>query len=113
MRADEGKFYARASARLRRALGERPTREQVRRHHEDAEAAFSRGQAGAHEWMGGPDEAWAGDYDREYEREAPPRFGAWHTHATRYEEGRPPPDAAYGGYGHRIGDPDAPYRGRR
>lgn len=40
MRDDPGKFYARASARLMAALGERPTEEEIHRLHEDAEAAF-------------------------------------------------------------------------
>lgn len=41
MKDDPGKFYARASARLMAALGERPTKEEIERLHEDAEAAFS------------------------------------------------------------------------
>lgn len=36
----DSKFYARACARLSAALGERPTPEQIRRLHEDAESAF-------------------------------------------------------------------------
>lgn len=41
MKDDPGKFYARASARLMAALGERPTKEEIERLHQDAEAAFS------------------------------------------------------------------------
>lgn len=44
MKDDPGKFYARASARLMAALGERPTKEEIERLHEDAEAAFSQRQ---------------------------------------------------------------------
>jgi len=44
MKDDPGKFYARASARLQAALGERPTAEEIRRLHEDAEVAFSRAE---------------------------------------------------------------------
>lgn len=39
-REDDGKFYERASARLAAALGERPTADEVRRLHEDAEAGY-------------------------------------------------------------------------
>lgn len=77
----EGKFYARARARLNEALGDWPTREQIRRLDDDARYAFEHAHMeggrlrGAHgeAWMGG-DRDWEDEFDREYEKEAPPRL---------------------------------------
>jgi hypothetical protein len=81
----EDKFYARAKARLERALGEWPTREQLRRRHEDAEYAF--------EHMSGSER----EFEREYEEGEPVRRRSVHDERAMRRDGY---GAAYGdGYG--------------
>jgi hypothetical protein len=98
-------FYARASARLRRALGELPDQSEIERLHEDAEIAFGgRPGPGRHHY---------GDerYDRARREHAPRMLESerqrggeriYTPEPARYGGG----GMGYGGFGRRFGEAD-------